>query len=250
MYARYFHDPLDYFADALSAEVPDESGPAIEGSALVSGDGLAAALQPFAAAHGIADPRAAATEWSKYFFARLIIPTVVIQTATTRRLDLDPAHWRAHCRADGTVARFVFDRPPLTEEPAPGDMGSLIDAVMTPLIAALKAQRGLSARVYASNAAMYYVWALDQLDAQNRTPDTGRRAARALLDTPRRPDGGFNPFHAPLKMLAPGARDGDGEPSRDCRRLCCVRDLDASLGLCANCPRAITYDEAGAERVS
>lgn len=247
MYARFFHDRLDFFADALTDQAPADAGPAVAGADLVEGRGLDPLLSAYAGAHDIGNRRAAATDWSKFFFARLIIPTVVIQTGAGHRLDLDPAHWRVHYREDGTASHFVFDRDPLTEQAAPGDMASLIDTVMSPLMAALATDCGLSPRVFASNAAMYYAWALDQLDEQNRAPAAARQQARALLDAPKRPhDGGHNPFHAPFKSLAAGARDGNGEPTAECRRLCCVRDLDPNLALCANCPRVITYAEPDA----
>ncbi|WP_423822827.1 siderophore-iron reductase FhuF [Salinisphaera sp. SPP-AMP-43] len=242
MYARYFHDRLDFFADALVDRPPADAGPTVAGANLVDGGALDTLLSAYAQAHGINDRRAAATDWSKFFFARLIIPTVVIQTGAGRPLDLDPAHWQLHYREDGTAAYFVFDREPLIARAAPGDMASLIDTVMSPLMAALAADCGLSPRVFASNAAMYYAWALDQLDEQNRAPAAARQQARALLEAPKRPnDDGDNPFHAPFKSLAAGARDGNGEPTAECRRLCCVRDLDPTLALCANCPRVITY---------
>jgi ferric iron reductase protein FhuF len=241
MYAHYFPAHLKSFADAISCEVAIDTGLIVDGPELVSGDALHTILCLFADSHGINDRRAAATDWSKFFFARLIIPVVVIQSSTARQLDLNPNFWRIHCREDGTISRFVFSRDPLIDNPAAGDMASLVDDVMNPLISALISECSLSPRVFASNAAMYYAWALDQLDQQNREPVPWCRPARALLDSPRRPDGGCNPFYAPFKSLPANALDGNGEPTRACRRLCCVRDLDPSLGLCADCPRAITY---------
>lgn len=261
MYARFFHDRLEFAADALCREAPAETGPVVAGPALMSGAALDPLLGQYAAARGLVDRRAAATDWSKFFFARLIIPVTVIQCASGRRLDLDPAHWRVQCRDDGTIAHFIFDRDPLGL-PAPGDVSSLVDAVMTPLTAALVADCRLAPRVFASNAAMYYAWALDQLAQQGRIAAADLAPAQALLAQANRPDGGHNPFHVPFKPLAAGAHDGNGEPTTECRRLCCVRDLDPSLGLCANCPRAISYpahpgpdprDDTGvpsAERVS
>lgn len=127
---------------------------------------------------------------------------MVIQCTSGRRLDLDPALWRAHCREDGTIAQFVFDHDPLGP-PASGDVSSLVDAVMTPLTSALVADCGLSPRVIGSNAALYYAWALDQLAEQNRIGS--EQLAPALLESPTRPGGGHNPFHAAFKPLAAGA---------------------------------------------
>lgn len=245
MYAHFFHDHLEYFADALGVAPPAEAGPVIAGTDLITGRALDRVLEAFAADHGITEPRAAATDWSKYFFARLIIPVVVVQASTGRQLTLAPEQWQAHCRDDGTIARFVFAADPLAGPCAAGDMAGLIDSLMAPMIAALAGRSGLSPRVFASNAAMYYAWALSQLAEQGRIASATLAPAHALLDSPTRPDGGWNPFHAAFKALPPGTLDGNGEPVRQCRRLCCVRDLDPGLALCANCPRAITWGRAG-----
>lgn len=252
MYAHCFPDHLAFFADAFSREAPAESHFMVSGREFVSGHPLAAILRLFADARGIGDHRAAVTDWSKFFFARLIVPTVMIQAATARPLDLASSHWCIHFRNDGTISRFVFDRDPLMAEGASIGMASLIDDVVAPLITVLVAECRLSPRVFASNAAMYFAWAVDQLDPGCGGSHTGQnQAARTLLGSPRRPgDGGYNPFYAPFKSLPPGALDGRGNPIQRCRKLCCVRDLDPSLDLCVNCPRAVTYGrsdhEAGA----
>lgn len=241
IFASYFPGCLEFFADALSVEAPDDTGPVIEGHELISGTALSEVLPLFAASRDIGARRATATDWSKYFFARLIVPVVVIENATGCALDLSPGGWRIHCREDGTVSRFVFRRDPLSYKPD-ASMASLIDEVMTPLIALLAGDCGLSSRVFTSNAAMYYAWAVTQLDQQCGRPSTPAcRAVLGLLEAPQRGDGGYNPFHNPFKALPPGSLDGNGEPIRVCRRLCCVRDLEPSLGLCTDCPRAITY---------
>ncbi|MGB7757654.1 MAG: siderophore-iron reductase FhuF [Salinisphaera sp.] len=203
MFARFFHDRLDFAADALCRAAEAAGGPIIEGHALVSGEALDTVLRRYAEAHGIADRRAAASDWSKFFFARLIIPALVIQCSSGQRLDLDPASWGAYCREEGTIAHFVFDADPLGP-PAPGDASSLVDAVMTPIVTALATDCGLSPRVFASNAAVYYVWALDQLGAQAQITPAQLAPARALLDASTRPDGGRNPFHAALQAAGSG----------------------------------------------
>lgn len=240
MYAEYFQEPLVAFADVLTDRAHTGTDAGLAGTELVSGHALPPLLHRFAREQGIGAHRAATTEWSKYFFARLIIPALVVQIRTGRSLDLAPERWRAHCHADGTLSYLVFEHDPLGNGSFSFGLASLIDAVLQPVMDALARACGLSTRVFASNAAMYYAWALEQLKAQPGTPRATLESARALLDSPRRPDGGFNPFHAPFKTLPPGARDGNGEPITQCRRLCCVRDLDPTLALCENCPRIVT----------
>ena len=244
MHGECFHDQLAFAAGLF---VVDDRATATHGQAALADP---AALGDLLAAHGAAndaqDSRAVASQWSKWVFARLIIPSVVLQCSLNRRIDFKAHPAGFDIDTDGTPTRFVFAAPPLGAPGTGHDFSSLIDDALAPVIAALCRGPGLSPRVYGSNAAMYYCWALEQLTAQERGVDTTRAAALALTETPHRPDGGSNPFHAPFKALAPGARDGQGMPATECRRLCCVRDLDAAWGLCSNCPRVIAYDSAPA----
>src|SRR5699024_648123 len=136
-YAHCFPEHLAFFADAFTH---DSSGPAcltVPGPALISGQSLDRVIHLFASSHEIRDHRAAATDWSKYFFSRLIVPAVVIQHATAQRIDFAPRNWQVHCRDDGTVSRFVFDHGPTAKIGPPAALPSLIDHVLSPLIAAL-----------------------------------------------------------------------------------------------------------------
>ena len=243
MHSDCFQDNLSFAAD-LFVTADGDIGQH-EARELASGDTLAPLLAAHGRAHTATEPRAIASQWSKWAFARLIIPTVVLQCRLDRRVRFDgsPA-WRFDTDSDGTPSCFVFDGSPLDDIGTGHDFASLIDHALAPLTAALCRTFGLSPRVYGSNAAMYFCWALDQLTLQGVGPATTRAAAYALTEAPQRPDGGANPFHAPFKALGPGAHDGTGQPARECRRLCCVRDLDRAWDLCANCPRAVTYENA------
>ncbi|NNC22587.1 siderophore-iron reductase FhuF [Salinisphaera sp. USBA-960] len=238
-HAHFFSGNLQAFADVFSAQPWPQAEVVVPGIDLIAGHSLDPLLQTFANTCDLEDRRATISQWSKYFFARLIIPATVIEHGTSSGLVLSADRWHAACAADGTVKHFVFARDPVTDNRRAGDMTSLIDDVIAPMTATLAAASGLSARVFSSNATMYYNWVLEQLAHQAASPNTILRRARSLMNTPVRPDGGFNPFYAQFKTLSPGARDGNGEPTEQCRRLCCVQDCDPSLGLCANCPRAI-----------
>lgn len=247
MFAECFHDNLAFAATLIRLATNNDD-------ATLPADTLAdtAALAPMLAAHGrdtdTHEPRALASQWSKFCFARLIIPSVVIQCSHDRAIDFATTPWRLTENADGTPGAFVFARDPLGAPGTGHDFSAMIDTVMQPVTATLCSGWGLSPRVYASNAAMYYAWAIDQLAAQARGVPNALAAARALTATRTRPDGGANPFHAPFKTLAPGATDGLGEPTRECRRLCCVRDLDPAWDLCSNCPRAVSWPATAPER--
>ncbi len=235
-----FQGYLSSFEGAIRPPVatpPADSAPCRE---LADPAGLAVILDRYAAAHDYQDTRAAASQWSKYFFSRLGIATLVTQMATGHTLDLrlDRMRWVAH--DDGTPDVFILSDPLAAATTDQGhNFSSLIDDAFTPVVAALSLHCRLSARVFWSNAGVYFAWALGELESQQRVSAKRLRATRALISEPTRPDGGFNPFHRIYKDCAPGTLDGNDEPTDHCRRLCCMRDLDPQWGLCANCPRAM-----------
>lgn len=237
MFAPWFHGHLEGFADALAATAPANAH-TTSGRALAEADTLAERVACFCAEHGCHDVRAGASQWSKWFSSRLIIATTVVQLSTDRHLccrwaDIDLA-WQA----DATPRCFALS-PDCFIVGRGTDFAGLVDGLLCPLVTALAAYSGLSARVFWSNAAMYYAWVVSELGQQNRVPAERVAAAGALLDTRLRPDGGFNPFYRALRACRPGTRDGNGELIRQYRRICCVQDLDPRWGLCANCPRAV-----------
>lgn len=237
MYAHCFKGDLAGFHDALVAVLPTAplvlDGKQLREPAIV--DDL---LDRFANANACHERRATASQWSKYVFSRLGIAVTVVQMTTGRALDVDLDRLRIAWSADGLPISLAGHAPRTGVDGANFD--SLLDGAFAPLIETLNACCGLAPRIFASNATMYFAWALAQLRAQGDAPAARIAAAEALMRQRRRGDR-RNPLYAPFKDLAPGARDGDGEPVTRCRRLCCVRDLDAQWGLCANCPRAIVY---------
>jgi len=238
--ASFFQGYLSSFEDALRPT--DAAGPIDSTScgALAYSAGLRPILDRYAAAHDYQDVRATASQWSKYFFSRLGVATLVTQLATDRALDLCLARMRWVSHDDGRPDFFILGDPRPAAPIDPGsDFSSLIDDAFTPVVAALSRYCRLSARVFWSNAGVYFAWALGELESQQRVPTDRLRAVRALMSVPTRPDGGFNPFHRIYKDCAPGTLDGNHEPADHCRRLCCMRDLDPQWGLCANCPRAM-----------
>lgn len=242
MFAHYFHDNLAGFAHTFTGDAPDSAELIVAGPQLTTQSELEQLIERYAADQGYRNRRAAASQWSKFFFAYLIIPTLVGQLSDDCAFDLAPRHWQGCFSADGLPTAFVFSQDPTTDRPAL-DFSSLIDDALVPIVAALHAEYRLSPRVFWSNAAMYFIWALGELEAQGRVPAERLAQARAWLDRRQRADGGPNPFHHAHKALPPGALDGDHQPASHCRRLCCLRDLDPMWGLCANCPRAVHYPD-------
>lgn len=242
MFARHFHDHLESFGDALVSQAPRDAH-VTPGTVIGDVDDFAERLAHFKIDRACQDNRAAASQWSKWFFSHLIIPATVVQLATDQRLVSD---WRALSvgwRADATPRCFVVPEQHFIAGDG-ADLAGLIENLLCPLVAALTGYCRLSARVFWSNASMYYDWVVGELARQHRIPAERVAAAGALLDAPTRPDGGFNPFARAHRDCKPGALDGNDEPITRCRRLCCMRDLDPKWGLCANCPRVVNYGHA------
>ena len=242
MFARHFHDHLESFDDALVAQAPHEAR-MTPGADVLDAEAFAERLAAFKTDRGCHDDRAAASQWSKWVFSRLIIPTTVAQLATDQRLTCAWSDLAVAWHADATPHCFVV-KAPYFKAGDGADLSALIDALLCPFVEALTRYCRLSARVFWSNAAMYYDWVVGELARQGRIPADRVALAAALLDAPTRPDGGFNPFDRAHRICKPGALDGNDEPIVRCRRLCCMRDLDSKWGLCANCPRVVHYDAA------
>jgi len=247
MFAPMFHGNLASFGDTIVDHLPPAVS-TISGAELLGNEDLDALLGRFAADRGCSEIRATASQWSKYFFAYLIIPVTVVQLHRGRAFDLALSDMRIALHDDATPRAFHLGSATTTGTDDTVDDGadfsSLMDTALTPVIDTLADRCRLSPRVFWSNAAMYYDWVLGQLAAQDDVPHSRLAAARSWLAQPRRADGRRNPFHAPFRDCPPGACDGDGAPTTQCRRLCCMRDLDPLWGLCANCPRAITVTPA------
>ncbi|WP_111748509.1 siderophore-iron reductase FhuF [Salinisphaera orenii] len=239
-FSHHFHAHLASFADALMTR-PAQGTVETRGNGLREPAPLAYRIDCFSADHDCRDGRAAASEWSKWVFARLIIPTLVVQLATNRQLICGWDDMSVGWYADATPRCFVVDADCFVAGDG-ADLAPLIDRLLCPLVETLTRYAGLSARVFWSNAAVYYDWAMGELTRQGRIPAERLATARTLLDARVRPDGGFNPFAGAYRACSPGALDGDDAPVTRCRRVCCVRDLDPEWGLCANCPRAVHFD--------
>ncbi|MES1947302.1 ferric iron reductase [Salinisphaera sp. C84B14] len=240
MFADHFHDDLASFSDVLLRAEAAPSAATIEAVALTDPARLDPLLTHFGERHECTEPRARASQWSKYFFARLGIATLVAQLASDRALDFDLNSMRVVCDDDGTAAQFLFATGSAPVSDRPGhDFSALVDDAFAPVIATLSQHCRLSTRVFWSNAGVYFDWALGELERQQRIPPERLAAVRALMTCRQRPEGGFNPFNRIHKRCPPGTLDGNGEPVEQCRRLCCMRDLDSRWDLCSNCPRAM-----------
>jgi len=202
-------------------------------NAVLTPAGLDAALAEYAAGWGDPDPRAAATQFSKYWF-RAAIPPVLVCAAADRAapaIEL-PA---LGAEMDGGIPYLLArDAPGIAVAPADGEslMARLVDEHLVPVIAALATHTGLSPRVFWANAGTVIAWYLDQLRRQPATAAGARALAARWLETPDHPAfSGRNPMHNPLIATT----DAAGHAKQQ-RRVCCVRYLSSDLDLCASCP--------------
>jgi len=195
--------------------------------------GLDAALARHTAGWGDPDRRAAASQFSKYWFGAAIPPVLVCAAAGRAAPAIELTALGA--ALDGGIPYLLArDAPAIAVAPADGEtlMARLIDDHLGPAIAALTAHTGLSPRVFWANAGTVIAWYLAQLRRQPATAAGARALAARWLEVPEHPAfSGRNPMYTPLIDTT----DAAGRPKQR-RRVCCVRYLSADLDLCASCP--------------
>lgn len=241
-------------AQRLRALLPPEAGVPLYGLALAapgrsaghgrgeSGvpDGLEPALAGFAAAWRDPEPRAVATQFSKYWFRAAIPPALVCAAAGRAGPDMAPAGLRLETDAAGLPHLLAPDDPAIAAAPADGDavLERLCAAHLDPAVAWLAARSGLAPRVFWSNAANVIAWYLDQLRTWPATGPGAAALAARWTDSARHPRfPGRNPLHMPRAHgsdASGGSGASPGAPRR--RRICCARYLSADWELCETCP--------------
>ena len=183
----------------------------------LAGDGFAETLDRYAASHGNADRRAAASFWSLYYFSALTIPYVVARRAEmTLPIAFD----------DMTIAIGEDGLPRAFGLPHEGDWSDgkdlvdlitpLVDCHLSRAVALLKEKSGIAPKLAWNNAAVYIDYAFNTTD---HAPPEGddHWPSRPLFDCPLLANGNRNPFHGCLRHeLEAGAVH--------CRRkVCCLR---------------------------
>lgn len=152
------------------------------------------------------EPRVAASVASLGLFARLLSPTLGAML-----LDVDaPAdlHWRERPTGTLPLAAGAWSRP---------DLDAVLDDVVTPLAARLRAEHSVSAKVLAGNAASAVFGAL-------------------RMATLARPDLADRALDVGARALAHPYLDGTGEPDLPFRRRsCCLFYRIPGGGTCGDC---------------
>ncbi|WP_158521477.1 siderophore-iron reductase FhuF [Kushneria konosiri] len=207
---------------------------------LLEGNVLEGVLKRFSEHHGPSERRALATQWSKHYLSQLIIPVTVIELCRDVHLPTNLDEMGVILAEDGTPERFVLPHEgTISLDNGCARFCPLIARHLTPLIDTLARRVHFSPRVLWSNAAVYFEFAVNELDRQGLASPFEINGARAMMALRQLPDRQRNPFYRPVDYIDVADDDGATEPWR-CRRVCCLRYLDDALGLCGNCPRLKT----------
>lgn len=195
---------------------------------------LATRLDHFSHQYDRGDRRAVASLWSKWHLSAVISAGLAANLLLERDLPLGLDELHLELAPEGQTRRLwlAHDGSPLATQDPFERFATLIDAHLTPLIAALAAHSGASPKVFWSNAGNYFEYFAEALEAHPMASPGAAEPARELLAARQLPDGRRNPLYQPVRYLADAA---GGEPERR-RRLCCIRYLIPELGYCGNCP--------------
>lgn len=213
---------------------PPERMPDAPGRPPLLPDRLDAAMQAFAADWRDPEPRAVATQFSKYWF-RAAIPPVLICAAGQRAAPNVALDALALTTDEAGIPYLVAPDDPAVGV-APADSESVMHRLMAdnlePVVAALVARSGLAPRVFWSNAGNLIAWYLASLRANTPTVDGARTVAARWVEARSHPRfDGHNPLRTPLSETPHSA--GNAVPQR---RICCARYLSDDLDLCPSCP--------------
>ena len=204
------------------------------GGAQLLPDGVISALAEFARGWTHPEPRAVATQFSKYWFRAVIPPVLVCAAADRAAPTVAPGHLRLDTDASGIPYLLAADDPAIGQAAADG--GAVLEGLfaqhLDPVVALLAARSGLAPRVFWSNAANVVAWYLDNLRTPPMTAAGAARLSARWSDAERHPRfAGTNPLYMP--HAAPAGGDG---PTARRRRICCARYLSDDCGLCETCP--------------
>lgn len=183
-----------------------------------------------------ADPRGLASVWSKQYFQRLLPPLLCAALAGYRLPLRFESLWVAVDEQGMPLAlRLPHRGEPFLPDDPEARFAVLLDDHLAPLIEALRAASGLSAKVLWSNAGNYFEAFLRHLAGLGELP-FALADGDAFLQMRLRGEGRRNPLYRPVLYLEAEHDDGLWRAWRK-RRLCCIRDLLPGVGLCPNCPR-------------
>jgi ferric iron reductase protein FhuF len=228
--APIFIGPLADFAERLV--LADDPRPGVRGLDLLDPAVLGPILERFARRYDQPEPRAVASMWSKFHFWTLLTPVVAASLLLEHGLPTDLDEVEVIIAPDGHTTAFRLPHGGTPAAPADGfeRFGTLVDGHIHPLIRAVSAQSGASAKVLWSNVGNLFENLLRQIEESGMARGPGPAQARALMASRDWPGRRGNPLFEPVRYV-----ERDGQQKR-LRRVCCIRYLIPSLELCSTCP--------------
>ncbi|MEW5422347.1 siderophore-iron reductase FhuF [Amorphus sp. 3PC139-8] len=234
--APIFTGPLEHLGEML---VVDDPRPAVPVEEALSPKLLPKLLSRFAQIYG-QDParnvgrdlRAVASQWSKWYFSRLVTPVLAANLALDWRLPVSGRETSLVLADDGRVVavRLPHQGGPFDETPGQSRYAELFDDHVRSVVEAVARDSGLSPKVIWNNAGTAVETVLVRGEAQLGADTSQVAALRTLLQSRRHADGRPNPLFEPIRHV-----DLDGTIQRQ-RRVCCVRYLIPELAFCKTCP--------------
>jgi ferric iron reductase protein FhuF len=228
--APIFTGPLADFADRLL--LADDPQPAVPGTDLLDPAVLGPVLKRFAGRYDDPEPRAVASLWAKWHFWAVMPPVVAASLLLEHGLPVGLDEIGVVMTPDGqtTALKLPHGGGPVAAADGFERFGSLVERHIEPLIQAVSAQSGVTARVLWSNLGNQFEYLLGELDASGLARGPGLAQMRALLASRDWPGRRTNPLLEPVRYV-----EHDGERKR-LRRVCCICYLMPSHGYCSNCP--------------
>jgi ferric iron reductase protein FhuF len=195
-------------------------------------DHLDSILKRFAKRYQEPDHRAVASQWSKLYFSRLILPTAAAAVLFDWQLQLDLSNMRIAMDDDGGNIRFGLQSKGIqgTIKNSGERFSFLADAHLRHVIPVLSDAGGLPQKVLWSNAGNILENVMQRSAALLGPEHHGVQDGRNYLKTRRFEDGSLNPLFEPVRYI-----EHHGEVQRK-RRICCLRYFIPALSVCKTCP--------------
>lgn len=213
----------------------DDGRAGIPGRDLITPKGVAWLLDQYRHFQPGDDRRALLSQWSRFYFVKLIVPVVAANLVLGRELPVALDRIEVIIGDDGLPEAFRLpdDGAPFTQAPDnPFErFRELVDHHLEPLINGWNREVKLSRKVLWNNAANYLEWLIGAMGGLG-LPEAMLADGRELVETEQRSDGGRNHLANPVRYI----ERGEGlQPMRQ-RRQCCIRYRLPDLALCENCP--------------
>ncbi|OHV82933.1 siderophore-iron reductase FhuF [Rhizobium sp. LCM 4573] len=236
--APLFAGDLEALGDHLVLAADER--PHMACSALLEKNRLALLLNRFGENYAEAEPRAVASQWSKWYLSRLVTPVLAANIVLDRKLPIGFEETGIILSPDGRAEAFRLrdGGQAFTPSDFMVRFEDLIDGHLSLIIPALSAASGLSQKVLWSNAGNIIENVVASCARKLGEEHAGVIHARQLLSSRSWRDRQPNRVFEPVRYSASG-----GETVRK-RRVCCIRYLIPSLSLCKTCP----LDERPAKR--